>query len=152
MSKNTRLIEESAIAAAIAGFGAGMVPGAAALDTPVVAAIWGNLVVKLAIRKGRTDCTTAVAISVAKGFISYVAGSKILTGIFSLIPGVHFLVAGVNAALNYYYTKGLGEATDRLMTEGARLDDFASLAFHLIPAPSMSELRDIWSDIKMHVA
>ena len=148
MSKNTELIKKSAMAAAIAGFGAGIVPGAAALDTPAVATIWGNMIVKIAVNEGRSDCSKKIALSVAKGVIAYAVGTKVLVAVFGFIPVASILVAGVNAALNFHYTKELGEATERLLSEGVGVRDLAELAWNLIPRPSLSELHQIWSDIK----
>lgn len=146
--------------AALAAGGAG-VPGAfiPALDVAAVGGTWATMLLVIAGDAGRTlDRNTALKFTTAvvTAGAAYIGGSKLLTYLLHLIPGVGTVGAvSVNCLLNFLYTMRLGRFA-ALQMEKADFDtgDFANMIPEItamvFAMPSMMELKDAWHDYNLH--
>ena len=107
------------------------------LDTPVIAGIWGNLLVQISKKSQHSlnkKLALKLATSVATGAAGYIAGSKVFTWVLNLIPGIGTLAyIGINGLLNYLFTYRFGKAVVTLMEKG-KFDnaDIATMASVLV--------------------
>lgn len=106
---------EKLVAAAVAASAAAGVPGAFSFGADIagLATIWGGLMVAVANRSGHElDKPYAVKIagSVLASVAGYMAGIKMATGLFHLIPGAGTLTAvGISTSLNMLFTYRFGK-------------------------------------------
>lgn len=143
------IIVGSSKVAAAAALPATVVPG---LDIPAVAAIWGNMVLKIAKECGRKmDSGTALKLTtiVATGVSGYLAGCKLFTWGLLFIPGIGWLGAmGLNASLNYIFTYKLGKIAksmfERPTFDAGDVADIAkTLLLPLLAFPTLGEIREM---------
>ena len=147
--KYKTIIEEHAAGAAAAAIPSVVSPF---LDVAGVAAVWTNMLVKIAQKSGQQVSHQFImkfATSIASGVSGYMAGSKIFTMLLHLIPGVGTVAyIGINGFLNYMFTYRLGKMTANLMERNDfDLSDITNVATQvvlpLLAIPSVSEVAEI---------
>jgi uncharacterized protein (DUF697 family) len=150
LEKNFKdIIVGSSKAAAAAALPATVAPG---LDIPAIAAIWGNMMLKIAKECGRKmDSGTAfkLATIIASGVSGYMAGCKLFTWGLLLIPGIGWLGAmGLNATLNYVFTYKFGKIAKSMFERpsfdvGDAADMAKLLLLPLLSFPGLAEIREM---------
>ncbi len=147
--KYESIVKDSAKAAAAAGTASAINPF---LDTAAIAGIWTNMIIQIAKVSGRPmdmASATKFVTSVASGIAAYKVGSKILTTIVWLLPGLGWLGAmGLNSALNFIFTYKLGKVTSSLFSKpgfdfGSTADIMQYVVLPMLSIPTLSEVREM---------
>lgn len=130
------------------------------LDTGAIAAIWGNMLYKIAkyhnVTLTNEECTKIIT-ACGSSIFGYLGGSKALNWLLNLIPGVGTLgaMAG-NVVFNGYYTYAVGIAFHQMLADydinGKTIWEISKILIHLfVPIPSLGQLKEIYSIMKDHL-
>lgn len=129
------------------------------LDTVAITGIWGNMLYEIAkyhdVTLTGTECTKIIT-ACGSSILGYLGGSKTLSWLLNLVPGVGTLgaMAG-NVVFNGYYTYAVGKAFHQMLEDydinGKTVYEIAKILVHLfVPIPSVSDLKDIYHIMKEH--
>ena len=129
------------------------------LDTVAITGIWGNMLYEIAkyddVTLTGTECAKIIT-ACGSSILGYLGGSKTLSWLLNLVPGVGTLgaMAG-NVVFNGYYTYAVGKAFHQILEDydinGKTVYEIAKILVHLfVPIPSVSDLKDIYHIMKEH--
>ena len=118
------------------------------LDTVAITGIWGNMLYEIAkyhdVTLTGTECTKIIT-ACGSSILGYLGGSKTLSWLLNLVPGVGTLgaMAG-NVVFNGYYTYAVGKAFHQMLEDydinGKTVYEIAKILVHLfVPIPSVSD-------------
>ncbi len=156
IKKHEKAIYTAAYAAGAAGIPGAFIP---TLDITVVGGAWATMTVSIANKSGRKldkDTAFKLCSTILAGGAAYIGGTKILTYLFHMIPGLGTMGAvGINSLLNFLYTFRMGRFIAMQMEKADfNTEDFASMIPEItamvFAMPSMAEIRQTWTDYNDH--